>query len=195
MRWVREEYYDTSVEVAKRLIGDILVYETPEGRVAGRITECEAYGGYYRGKPDDGSHAFKGFTERTKAMFGEGGHAYVYLIYGMYWCMNVVCGQEGEAAAVLIRSIEPLEGLELMQARRGKAKGKNLTTGPGRVAMALGIDKSLYGADLVTGPLHIEKSGEKVAVERSKRRNIDYAVYGKNFPWRFTLKGSLWISK
>ena len=195
MRWVREEYYDTSVKVAKRLIGDILVYETSEGRVAGRITECEAYGGYYRGKPDDGSHAFKGLTERTKAMFGEGGHAYVYLIYGMYWCMNVVCGQEGEAAAVLIRSIEPLEGLELMQARRGKAKGKNLTTGPGRVAMALGIDKSLYGADLVTGPLHIEKSGEKVAVERSKRRNIDYAVYGKNFPWRFTLKGSLWISK
>lgn len=195
MRWVREEYYDTSVKVAKRLIGDILVYETSEGRVAGRITECEAYGGYYRGKPDDGSHAFKGLTERTKAMFGEGGHAYVYLIYGMYWCMNVVCGQEGEAAAVLIRSIEPLEGLELMQARRGKAKGKNLTTGPGRVAMALGIDKSLYGADLVTGPLYIEKSEEKVAVERSKRRNIDYAVYGKNFPWRFTLKGSLWISK
>ena len=195
MRWVREEYYDTSVKVAKRLIGDILVYETSEGRVAGRITECEAYGGYYRGKPDDGSHAFNGLTERTKAMFGEGGHAYVYLIYGMYWCMNVVCGQEGEAAAVLIRSIEPLEGLELMQARRGKAKGKNLTTGPGRVAMALGIDKSLYGADLVTGPLYIEKSEEKVAVERSKRRNIDYAVYGKNFPWRFTLKGSLWISK
>ena len=95
----------------------------------------------------------------------------------------------------MIRSIEPLEGLELMQARRGKAKGKNLTTGPGRVAMALGIDKSLYGADLVTGPLYIEKSEEKVAVERSKRRNIDYAVYGKNFPWRFTLKGSLWISK
>lgn len=194
MRWTREEFNRSSVETAKHLIGDILVHETKEGLVAGRITECEAYGGYYRGKPDDGSHAYKGLTARTAAMFGEGGHAYVYLIYGMYWCMNVVCGPEGEGAAVLIRAIEPIEGVELMQKRRGKAKGKALTVGPGRVAMAMGIDKSFYGADLIASPLYIEKGKEKVSVERSKRIHIDYATYGKNFPWRFTLKGSLWVS-
>lgn len=195
MRWTREDYRGTAVETAKRLIGSVLVHETAEGILKGRITECEAYGGFYRGKPDDGAHSYKGLTARTKAIFGDGGHAYVYLIYGMYWCMNVVCGHEKEGYAVLLRGLEPLEGREIMQRKRGKAKGRLLTAGPGRLAMAMGIDSSLYGADLVTGNLYIEDGNEKVQVERSKRINIDYAKYGKNFPWRFTMKGSLWISK
>ncbi len=195
MRWTREDYHGTAVETAKHLIGAVLVRETDEGVIKGRITECEAYGGYYRGKNDDGAHSYKGITPRTKVIFGDGGHIYVYLIYGMYWCMNVVCGYEGEGYAVLLRAIEPLEGVELMQKRRGNVKGRLLTAGPGRLAMAMGIDSSFYGADLVTGGVYIEEGKEKVQIESSKRIHIDYAVYGKNFPWRFTMKGSSWISK
>ena len=195
MRWTRGDYYGTAVQTAKRLIGAVLVRETDEGVIKGRITECEAYGGYYRGKNDDGAHSYKGMTPRTKVIFGEGGHIYVYLIYGMYWCMNVVCGYKGEGYAVLLRAAEPLEGIEIMKKKRGNAKGRLLTAGPGRLAMAMGIDSSFYGADLVTGNVYIEEGKEKVQVESSKRIHIDYATYGKNFPWRFTMKGSSWISK
>lgn len=195
MKWSREDYRGTAVETAKRLIGSVLVHETKDGITAGRITECEAYGGFYRRKPDDGAHSYKGITPRTKVIFGDGGHAYVYLIYGMYWCMNVVCGHEGDGYAVLLRALEPVEGKALMEKRRGNVKGKLLTAGPGRLAMAMGIDKSLYGSDLVTGPLYIEYAKEKVEVERSRRINIEYAAYGKHFPWRFTMKDSLWVSK
>jgi len=183
------------VTTARKLIGAILVHESPEGITAGRITECEAYGGFWRGKPDDGAHSYKGLTQRTRAIFGEGGHAYVYLIYGMYWCMNVVSGKEGEGYAILLRALEPVKGIDLMEKRRRGKKGKLLTVGPGRLTEAMGIDKSLYGADLVTGPLYIESDGKAYPFERSKRINIDYAKYGKHFPWRFTLKGSLWVSK
>lgn len=115
MKWSREDYTGSAVETAKHLIGAVLVHETKEGITAGRITECEAYGGFYRGKPDDGAHSYKGLTPRTQAIFGEGGHIYVYMIYGMYWCMNVVCGHEGDGYAVLLRALEPLEGKELME--------------------------------------------------------------------------------
>lgn len=115
MKWCREDYTGSAVETAKHLIGAVLVHETKEGITAGRITECEAYGGFYRGKPDDGAHSYKGLTPRTQAIFGEGGHIYVYMIYGMYWCMNVVCGHEGDGYAVLLRALEPLEGKDLME--------------------------------------------------------------------------------
>lgn len=85
MKWSREDYTGSAVETAKHLIGAVLVHETKEGITSGRITECEAYGGFYRGKPDDGAHSYKGLTPRTQAIFGEGGHIYVYMIYGMYW--------------------------------------------------------------------------------------------------------------
>ena len=173
MKWSREDYTGSAVETAKHLIGAVLVHETKE----------------------DGAHSYKGLTPRTQAIFGEGGHIYVYMIYGMYWCMNVVCGHEGDGYAVLLRALEPLEGKDLMEKRRGKARGRLLTAGPGRLTMAMGIDKSFYGADLVHGSVYIEDGKEKAQVERSKRINIDYARYGKNFPWRFTMKGSLWISK
>lgn len=131
MKWSREDYTGSAVETAKRLIGAVLVHETKEGITAGRITECEAYGGFYRGKPDDGAHSYKGLTPRTQAIFGEGGHIYVYMIYGMYWCMNVVCGYEGDGYAVLLRALEPLEGKDLMEKRRGKARGRLLTATAG----------------------------------------------------------------
>lgn len=188
MKWNREDYLTDAVALAKRLIGAVLVHRTPEGLLKGRITECEAYGGTWRGHRDDGAHSFKGLTNRTKVIFGEGGHAYVYLIYGKYACFNVVGGREGEESCVLIRSIEPLEGIELMTRNRNGAKGKLLVTGPGRLTMAMGIDTSFYGMDLTGDTLWIESdSTKKYPVERSKRIGIDYARYGKNFPWRFTL--------
>ena len=167
MRWTREDYHGTAVETAKHLIGAVLVRETDEGVIKGRITECEAYGGYYRGKNDDGAHSYKGITPRTKVIFGDGGHIYVYLIYGMYWCMNVVCGYEGEGYAVLLRAIEPLEGVELMQKRRGNVKGRLLTAGPGRLAMAMGIDSSFLRGGF---------SHRRCVYRRGKRKSTDRII-------------------
>lgn len=195
MRWAREAYEGNPVETARKLIGAVLVHETAEGVIKGRITEAEAYGGFYEGHPDDGAHSYKGCTSRTKALFGEPGHAYIYLIYGMYCCMNIVCDAPGVAGGVLLRAVEPVEGLSLIQKHRGKARGKLLSVGPGRLTLAMGIDRSLYGTDLVTGPLYVEDGDGYVEVEISKRKNIDYARWGKDFPWRFTMKGSLWVTK
>ena len=194
MRWSRADFSKDAVTAARNLIGAVLVHDTAEGRRALRITETEAYGGYWEGKPDDGAHSWKGKTDRTRVIFGEPGHAYVYLIYGMYCCFNIVCAPEGEAGCVLIRSGEPLEGQALMERDRGRARGRLLTAGPGRLTMAMGIDRSFYGADLVSGSLYVE-SGEAAPIEVSRRKNIDYARFGKEFPWRFTLAGSSWVSR
>lgn len=194
MRWQRKAYEGHSVDTARKLIGALLVHETPEGLVKLRITETEAYGGTYKGHEDDGAHSFKGLTSRTKVIFGEPGHAYVYLIYGMYCCLNIVCEPPGTAGCVLIRAGEPVEGMELIQKRRGNAKGTALSAGPGRLCLAMGIDRGLYGVDLVTGPLYVE-DGEPAVIDVSKRKNVDYAAWGKEFPWRFTLHGSRWVTK
>lgn len=194
MKWRREDYEGSPVDTARKLIGALLIRETAEGRTAVRITETEAYGGCFEGKPDDGAHSFRGRTARTEVIFGEPGRAYVYLIYGMYCCFNIVCEKEGTAGCVLLRAGEPVEGRDLMERRRGRAKGTALTCGPGRLCLAMAIDRSLYGADLVTGPLYVE-SGSPCEIEISRRKHIDYATYGREFPWRFTLKGSLWVSR
>lgn len=184
------------VTAARRLIGMVLVHETEEGRAAGRIVETEAYGGTFEGHEDDAFHAYKGKTARTEVLFGEGGHAYVYLIYGMYSCMNVVVSPEGTPAGVLIRAVEPLEGISLMKARRKGRKEKDLARGPGRLCLAMGIGRKDNGADLVTGPLWIDDDGRgPFPVESSKRIHVDYARWGKEFPWRFTMKGSPWVSR
>lgn len=109
MRWTRADYAGSAVDTARRLVGAHLVHETPEGRTVLRITETEAYGGWYEGRPDDGAHAYKGRTARTEVLFGEPGHAYVYLIYGMYCCFNISCDGEGTAGCVLLRAGEPVE--------------------------------------------------------------------------------------
>lgn len=115
MKWTREDFSGDAVTTARKLIGAVFCHRSPEGLTAGRIVECEAYGETYEGHRDDGAHVFKGLTPRTKVIFGEGGHIYVYLIYGMYTCLNFVCGHEGESGSVLIRALEPLEGLDLMK--------------------------------------------------------------------------------
>ena len=127
-------------------------------------------------------------------IFGEPGRAYVYLIYGMYCCFNIVCEKEGAPGCVLIRAGEPAEGLALIRKRRPKARGPLLTCGPGRLCLAMDIGREMSGADLTGGGLWVE-SGAPAEIETSKRRNIDYAEHGKDFPWRFTLKGSLWVSR
>lgn len=154
MKWKREDFFGNAVETAQKLIGAVLVSRTEEGIVRGRITECEAYGGTWEGRPDDAAHAYKGLTDRTRIIFGEGGYAYVYLIYGMYSCFNVVCGRKGDGVCVLIRSLEPLEGIPLMEKRRGRKN--HLTDGPGKLTMAFGIDRALYGEDLTGDRLWIE---------------------------------------
>ena len=130
-RWRADEFCVDASLLAPRLLGQYVIHETPQGICSGRIVETEAYGGSYDGFPDDGAHSFRGLTKRTAPMFHAGGISYVYLIYGMYCCFNVVAGPEGEGQAVLIRAIEPICGTDLMAARRKARKaGRNLTNGP-----------------------------------------------------------------
>lgn len=187
-------FYARSVlVVARELVGKRLVRRAPEGLVAGRIVETEAY----RGPDDLAAHSSRGRrTARTEAMFGEPGRAYLYFLYGMHWAFNVVCGPEGAPHAVLVRAVEPLEGAELMAARRGVAADrKELTNGPGKVAAAFGLDRARYAADLCGGSdLWIEDAPRPVAVGRSPRINVDYAGAWAQKPWRFYERGNRWVS-
>jgi DNA-3-methyladenine glycosylase len=127
-------------------------HDLPEGRVGGMIVEAEAY----RMFNDPGCHAYKGMTERNRAMFGPPGHAYTYFTYGNYWMFNVVSEPEGYGCAVLIRALEPVEGLDIMRRRRPKARNDiDLCNGPGKLAAALGIGREQYGADLLSSPLRV----------------------------------------
>ncbi|MDT9701713.1 DNA-3-methyladenine glycosylase [Streptomyces sp. P17] len=138
-------FFDRPVlEVAPDLLGRILVRSTPDGPIALRLTEVEAYGG----PNDPGSHAYRGRTARNDVMFGPPGHVYVYFTYGMWHCMNLVCGPDGTASAVLLRAGEIVEGAELARKRRLSARhDKELAKGPARLATALGVDRALDGTD------------------------------------------------
>lgn len=171
--------------VARALLGRVLACDLPPGRVSGRIVEVEAY----RGAIDPASHAFRGETPRNRVMFGPPGHAYVYFTYGMHHCLNVVCERQGRAAAVLIRALEPLDGLDVARRRRGTADAGRLMRGPGCVAQALGLTREHDGLDLVAGPLAVLDA----PVERGGRGvlsgpRIGIRV-GTERPWRFWLAG------
>lgn len=197
-KWPRSRYALPACEAAPALLGRYLVHETKQGTIIGRIVETEAYGGTYRGQPDDGSHAFRGLTKRTEPMFRAGGWSYVYLIYGMYCCMNIVTGLAGEGQAVLIRAVEPVAGIDTMLANRDAAKvSKNLTNGPGKLCRAMAIDLAQNKLDLYGSELYIwePEQLERYAVGRSPRIHIDYAVWGKKFPWRFYIKGNSFVSQ
>ena len=187
-----EDFYRRdAIEVAQELIGCRLVRETAGGKISGIIVETEAY----KGRIDDAAHSYKGKTERVKVLFGEKGRAYVYLIYGMYCCLNVSAGPEGEPECVLIRALEPEAGIKLMEQNRRTDKRKNLCSGPGKLCMAMGITREQNGADMtVTGELYIE-TGRGADVHASKRIGIDYAEKCRDKLWRFTEMDSIYVSK
>ena len=186
----RSFYARPVLEVARACIGKILVHRTPEGIAAGRIVECEAY----RGPADLAAHSSKGRTKRTEAMFGPPGHAYVYLLYGLSWAFNIVAAQEGDPHAVLVRALEPVEGLDLMSKRRGVPAGaRRLTNGPGKLCQALAITGADYARDLCGDELYLV-DGPSGPVARSARINVDYAGAWAARPWRFVERGNPWIS-
>ncbi len=188
-------YLRGAEEVAKDILGMKLVHETPEGITIGRIVETEAY----LGEEDPASHAFEGKrTERTDILYKEGGKAYVYLIYGMYRCFNVVTEEKGMPQSVFIRALEPVGGLDLMKKRRGMEKNElELTNGPGKLSTAMGISLNHSGADLCKSGLLLSsyESKEDLEIVSDERINVDYAEEARNWPLRFYLKNNRYVSE
>jgi DNA-3-methyladenine glycosylase len=194
----RAFYERDTLMVARELLGMYLVHNSKEGTSVGIIVEAEAY----IGPNDAASHAYRGRTSRNEVMFGPGGYAYVYFIYGMHYCFNIVTQKADFPAAVLVRALEPVEGIDLMARRRGipQITGKtqiNLTNGPAKLCEAMGIDKSVNGADLCGNELFIT-TPEKPAsfkIITTPRINIDYAGEAIEYPWRFLAKGNRFVSR
>ncbi len=179
-----------ALTVARELVGKLLVSGVG-GVCAGRVVETEAY----LGALDDAAHTYKGMTERTRVAFGEKGRAYVYLIYGVHHCLNVTAG--GDGCLVLLRALEPVYGLELMRSRRSRAVNDfGLCSGPGRLCAALGVDRSLYGADMCSqGALFFAEAESSPDVVTSARIGIDYSEKSRLEPWRFCERGSRFVSR
>ena len=195
--WTKEEYQERASVVAPKLLGQYLIHRTAETTYIGRIVETEAYGGSYRRMADDGAHSFRGLTKRTEPMFCAGGVSYVYLIYGMYHCVNIVTGPEGSGQAVLIRAVEPVAGIEHMfENRCMEAVKPAVSNGPGKLCRAMDITLAQNRLDLCGSELYIARPAEqpRFAVVRTTRINIDYAVKGKQFPWRFYIKDNPYVS-
>jgi DNA-3-methyladenine glycosylase len=180
--------------VARDVIGKVLVHRTPQGMLAGRIVEAEAY----RGPQDRAAHSFGGRrTERTEAMFGPPGLAYVFFVYGMHWHVNLVTTSEGAPHAVLLRAVQPLFGAALMAERRGLAETSvNLCNGPGKLCQAFGIDRRHYGLDLTKNQLFLSDGDAPPGkLGRSPRIGVDYAGSWADKPWRFFERDNPWVSR
>ena len=178
------DFFARSVHaVAPDLVGATLLVDG----VGGTIVEVEAYDG-----EDPASHGFRGPTPRNASMFGLPGHAYVYRSYGIHWCLNLVCEEEGRAAAVLLRALEPIEGLEQMRARRGVEDPRLLCAGPGRLCQALGVTREHDGLALDAPPFELRAPAERVQLSTGRR--IGISVAGDR-PWRYAAAGSPWLSR
>jgi DNA-3-methyladenine glycosylase len=187
-RLERDFFARPTLEVARDLLGQIIVSVTWEGRTAGRIVETEAY----LGSDDPASHAARLKQGRVEAMWGEPGIAYVYRSYGVHVMLNVVAKPEGQTGAILIRALEPLEGIELMRLRRGTDRLTLLCSGPGRLCQALGIGLDMHGTDLVTSDRLWIAAGETAEdVSVSDRIGISR---GQEHPWRFWVTGNPHVS-
>jgi DNA-3-methyladenine glycosylase len=182
--------------VARQLLGCRLVVQAADGvRLAGRIVETEAYAG----PEDKASHAYGNRrTARTETMFAAGGTAYVYFIYGMYYQFNVVTGREDVPHAVLVRGLEPLEGIERMREQRPVKRDRDLTSGPGKLCRALGLDRSFNGEDLLGERVWLEAADGKLSprqITSGPRVGIDYAEEYIDKPWRFWIKDNPYVSR
>jgi DNA-3-methyladenine glycosylase len=194
---IQEPFYQReTIAVAKELLGKILVHENIEGTTAGRIVETEAY----RGPEDRAAHSYGGRrTARNEVMFGQKGRAYVYFIYGLYYCFNVIAGNvSGKPEAVLIRALEPVVGVEIMAKRRGTKDGKlgNLANGPGKLCMAMSILKAQDKTDLTDPPLYIEDAPLVLQddIMETTRVGVDYSGEWKNKLWRFYIRNNRFVS-
>ena len=182
MQKLPRSFYDRStIQVARELLGKFVVHRREGIERVGRIVEVEAY----LGPHDLAAHSSKGLTERTKVMFGPPGHAYVYLIYGMYYCMNVVTEREGHASAVLLRAIEPVKNIE------------GRTQGPGLLCKAMGIEKQLNSHDLLSDDFYIAESDERkpIVIVKGPRIGVDYARHWARRHLRFYIKNNAFVSR
>jgi DNA-3-methyladenine glycosylase len=186
----RDFYVRDTVKVARGLLGKRLVRVKGGVSMEGRIVEVEAY----RGLDDPASHAFHGPTLRNAPMFGEAGHAYVYFTYGNHYCLNVTTQEVGTPGAVLIRAIEPLEGLRAMRRLRPKVPNSNLTNGPGKLTKALGIDKSLNEIDMTKRGLLFIAESDQAQFDLGKSARVGISQ-GTELLWRFYIAGNPYVSK
>ncbi len=175
-------------EVAPRLLGSEIIRELDGIRLVGRIVETEAYD-----QTDAASHSYKGQTPRTDVMFGPPGRAYVYFTYGMHYCFNVVIGLPGQGSAVLIRALEPLEGVDVLKLNRGIENDLQLTNGPAKLCQALGIDKKFNGHDLTTLPLLFDLK-QRLRDEKIIRTTRIGITKETDKPWRFYIKDNPFVS-
>ena len=182
-RLTREFFARTVHEVAPELIGATLLVDG----VGGTIVEVEAYD-----QDDPASHGFRGLTARTASMFGPPGHAYVYRSYGIHWCLNLVCAEEGRSEAALVRALEPTAGLETMRERRGLEAERALCSGPGKLCQALGITRILDGLSLDEPPFELRARAGEPPLAVGRRIGITRAV---EQPWRYGLAGSPFLSR
>lgn len=178
-----QDFIGNSEDVARELIGAVLLVDG----IGGRIVETEAYD-----RADPASHSYSGPTPRNQAMFGPPGRAYVYRSYGIHWCLNFVCREEGHGAGVLIRAIEPLEGMDVMRQRRGLDDPRLLCSGPGKVGQALGITRELNGCRLDRPPFQVFVRDGDCRVTAGPRIGITKAM---EVHWRFGLAGSPFLSR
>ncbi|MBZ4663795.1 MAG: DNA-3-methyladenine glycosylase [Caloramator sp.] len=197
----RDFYKKDTLNVAKELLGKNIVRNINGHKLIGRIVETEAYIGPF----DKAAHSYNNKkTQRNEVMFKDAGHAYIYFIYGMYYCFNIVTEDEGNPCAVLIRAIEPIDGIDYMCKLRykkdlkeiSKSQFKNLTNGPSKLCIALNLDKSLNGINLFSDALYVEDAGyNNFDIVETTRINIDYAEEARFYPWRFYIKDNPWVSQ
>ena len=198
MKKLSREFYlrSDTLEIARDLIGKLLVVPDDSGeRVSGMIVETEAY----LGAIDKAAHSYKNRrTARNEITYAEGGHVYVFFVYGMYYQLNLVTGAVDDPHVVLIRAVEPVEGIEIMRRRRGVMKDANLTSGPGKLCIALNITREINGEDLIEGERiwvedHRMVKGKEI--ESGPRVGIDYAEEFAHEPWRFWVRDNRFVSK